>query len=134
MRLMASFFRAYPGRTSLMLLALLLSGVAEGVGLSALLPLLNVALGYDVAGGLAGAPSEGQNQFEQTVSRVYVSGGVVMFSGIVEALAEVFELETNRFMPFETLDVTAADDVILHEKASDMVVALGLASRIRSVA
>jgi hypothetical protein len=29
MRMMASFFRAYPGRTTVMLLALLLSGVAE---------------------------------------------------------------------------------------------------------
>ncbi len=76
MRLMASFFRAYPGRTSLMLLALLLSGVAEGVGLSALLPLLNVALGYDVAGELAGAPSEGQNQFEQTVLDILAGLGI----------------------------------------------------------
>ncbi len=45
MRMMASFFSAYPGRTAVMLLALLLSGVAEGVGLSALLPLLNIAVG-----------------------------------------------------------------------------------------
>ena len=45
MRLMASFFRAYRIQTLLMLLALLLSGIAEGIGLSALLPLLNIALG-----------------------------------------------------------------------------------------
>ncbi len=74
-----------------------------------------------------------ENQFEQTVSRVYISGGSVMFSGITEALADVFELETSRFMPFETLDVSANDDVILQEKASDMVVALGLASRLRNM-
>ena len=47
MRLMASFFRAYPLPTFLMLVALLLSGFAEGVGLSALLPLLNIALGSE---------------------------------------------------------------------------------------
>ena len=45
MRLMLSFFRAYRGPTLLMLLALLLSGLAEGIGLSALLPALNIALG-----------------------------------------------------------------------------------------
>jgi ATP-binding cassette subfamily C protein len=44
MRLMASFFSAYPWQTALMLVALLLSGLAEGIGLSTLLPLLNVAL------------------------------------------------------------------------------------------
>ncbi len=67
MRLMASFFRAYPWQASLMLVALLLSGIAEGVGLSALLPLLNVALGYDVAGQVTGVSSPEMNRFEQTV-------------------------------------------------------------------
>ena len=38
MSLMLSLFRAYPWQTALMLVALLLSGVAEGIGLSALLP------------------------------------------------------------------------------------------------
>ena len=38
MRLMISFFRAYRWQTSIMLAALLLSGIAEGIGLSALLP------------------------------------------------------------------------------------------------
>ena len=74
-----------------------------------------------------------ENQFEQTVSRVYVSGGAVTFPGIVEALGEVFDLDTRRFMPFETLDVTATDELVLQEKASDMAVALGLGSRIRSL-
>ena len=54
MRMMASFYRAYPGRTTVMLLALLLSGVAEGVGLSALLPLLNIAVGQDVSAAVTG--------------------------------------------------------------------------------
>ena len=74
-----------------------------------------------------------ENQFEQTVSRVYLSGGTIMFPGLVESLGNVFELETHRFMPFETLEVETSDDVIMHEKASDMVVALGLASRIRGM-
>ena len=44
MRFMVSLFRAYPMASFLMLLALLLSGVAEGLGLSALLPALKLAL------------------------------------------------------------------------------------------
>lgn len=43
MRLMLAFFRAYPWQTLVMLLALLFAGVAEGIGVSALLPLLNLA-------------------------------------------------------------------------------------------
>jgi ATP-binding cassette subfamily C protein len=44
MRLMLSFYRAYPLRTLLTLLAMSIAGLAEGVGLSALLPLLNIAI------------------------------------------------------------------------------------------
>ena len=67
MGLMASFFRAYPWQSALMLSALLLSGIAEGIGLSALLPLLNIALGYDATGELTGISSQSQNSFEQSV-------------------------------------------------------------------
>jgi ATP-binding cassette subfamily C protein len=75
MRLMASFFRAYRLQTILMLLALLLSGAAEGVGLSALLPLLNIALGPEAAGGL---PDMGgaQNGFEGFVLDTLDSVGI----------------------------------------------------------
>jgi len=44
MQLMITFIRAYPWQTLLMLAALLLAGVAEGASLSALLPLLNIAM------------------------------------------------------------------------------------------
>ena len=53
MGLMLNFFRAYPWQTVIMLAALLVSGIAEGVGLSALLPLLNIALGGKNAGELS---------------------------------------------------------------------------------
>jgi len=66
MGLMLNFFRAYPSQTVLMLAALLLSGLAEGVGLSALLPLVNIALGSEAAGLLPDA-SQSQNEFEQAV-------------------------------------------------------------------
>lgn len=76
MRLMLSFFRAYPWQTALMLVALLLSGLAEGVGLSALLPLLNIALGPEVASMMPGAGSASQNEFERTVLDVLASMGI----------------------------------------------------------
>jgi len=41
---MLVFFRAYPWPTLIMLLAMLFAGIAEGIGLSALLPLLNIAV------------------------------------------------------------------------------------------
>ncbi|MFT4613035.1 MAG: ATP-binding cassette subfamily C protein [Bacteroidia bacterium] len=65
MGLMLSFFRAYRGQTSLMLLALLLSGAAEGIGLSALLPLMNIALGAEAADLLPGGTSN--SGFEEAV-------------------------------------------------------------------
>lgn len=74
-----------------------------------------------------------ENQFERPISRVYVSGGSVQFAGVVSELGRIFEVETVRFTPFEMLDVRTDNDVVIREKASDMVVALGLASRIRGM-
>jgi len=74
-----------------------------------------------------------ENQFDQQVRRVYLSGGTIQFPGAVEELGRIFDVETVRFTPFEMLDVAATDEVVLREKASDMVVALGLASRIRGL-
>jgi len=67
MRLMLDFFRAYRGQTLLMMLALVLSGVAEGIGLSALLPLLNIALGPQVGSMIPGSAAGGDSKFEQTL-------------------------------------------------------------------
>jgi ATP-binding cassette subfamily C protein len=67
MGLMLSFFRAYPSQTTIMLLALLLSGLAEGIGLSALLPVLNIALGTDTAELVPGVAPSSNNEFEQMV-------------------------------------------------------------------
>jgi ATP-binding cassette subfamily C protein len=63
MRLMLHLFRAYPLASLLMLLALFLSGFAEGLGVSALLPVLKVAL---YPGG-TGAPDEPPSEAEQLV-------------------------------------------------------------------
>lgn len=61
MRLMLNLFRAYPLASFLMLLALFLSGFAEGIGVSALLPMLKVAL-YpgDTASAIAGDTSDAE--------------------------------------------------------------------------
>jgi ATP-binding cassette subfamily C protein len=75
MGLMLNFFRAYPSQTVLMLVALLLSGLAEGVGLSALLPLVNIALGSEAAGLLPEA-SQNQNDFEQAVLNALAFVGI----------------------------------------------------------
>lgn len=49
MRLLIRFARAYPIRTLITLLALMLAGVAQGVSLTALLPVLRLAAGDGVA-------------------------------------------------------------------------------------
>jgi len=81
MGLMASFFRAYPLHTVLMLAALLLSAICEGIGLSALLPLINIALGPEAAATLpdlatGGAVAEERNQFEVAVLQALQSVGI----------------------------------------------------------
>ena len=45
MRLVFIIFRQYPWQTVAMLIALMLSGIAEGIGISAMLPLLAIVLG-----------------------------------------------------------------------------------------
>ena len=47
MRLLITFSRSYPWQSVFMLLALLFAGLAEGIGLSALLPLLSIAIGRE---------------------------------------------------------------------------------------
>ena len=61
---MLTLFRKHRMRTVLMLIALLLSGLSEGAGISALLPLLNVALTAERGAGAAVTPP---SQFEQMV-------------------------------------------------------------------
>ncbi len=53
MRILLAFGRAYPARTLMMMASLLLAGVAEGVGLTTLLPMVSVALGENSKSGLA---------------------------------------------------------------------------------
>ena len=58
MRLMLDLFRAYPMASFLMIFALLLSGLVEGLGVSALLPMLKIAMGASADTADAEPPGE----------------------------------------------------------------------------
>ena len=69
MKLIITFARSYPLRSTITLIALLFAGMAEGFGISALLPLLNIVMGTQSGDGAAvgeGTP-EIVNSFEQMV-------------------------------------------------------------------
>ena len=55
MKLLIIFARSYPLRSAITLVALLFAGVAEGFGITALLPLLNIVLGQQAGAGTAAA-------------------------------------------------------------------------------
>ncbi|MCB1704325.1 MAG: ABC transporter ATP-binding protein [Halioglobus sp.] len=86
MGLMLDFFRAYRWQTVLMMLALLLSGIAEGVGVSALLPLLNIALGPEATSAIPGAAVEGQSEFEKSILSVLDYVGITPTLGSMLAI------------------------------------------------
>ncbi|MDT8386352.1 MAG: ABC transporter ATP-binding protein [Thiogranum sp.] len=67
MRLMFTFFRAYPWQSAVMLVALLFAGIAEGIGLSALLPLINIAIKDETAE---------RNEFERAITDFLLSVGI----------------------------------------------------------
>lgn len=112
MRLMASFFRAYRVQTILMLAALLLSGIAEGVGLSALLPLLNIAVGADAAQALPGMPAGAQNGFETAVLNVLdrlgiaaTLGNMLLIISVGVAFKSIFLLLAQRQVGYTAAQV-----------------------------
>lgn len=72
-----------------------------------------------------------ENQFDRKVAKVYLSGGSILFPGLPEILGGIFEVDTVRFQPFENLPVTSGDENLIKERGSDLVVALGLAARLK---
>ena len=83
-RFMAQFFRAHPGRSALMIALLVLAGLAEGVGLTALLPLVQHVLDRPAeVAGAAGAASGGTETF---VDRAFAVAGLVPTLGSVLGL------------------------------------------------
>jgi len=69
MRLLRNFVATYPWQSLFLIVVLLAAGVADGLGLSALLPLLNVA--FD-----GGGPAAGDNQISRFVTNALGSIGI----------------------------------------------------------
>ncbi len=105
MRLLITFLRTYPLNSALMLFALLLAGIAEGFGITALLPLLGII----TTGGLEGKQlasegvSTGDPGLAQAVMKTLAAAGLsptigvllgVVVTGIV--LKSAFMLLANR--------------------------------------
>ena len=90
MRLMLTFARQYPGRFSIVVLSLLFASVAEGIGLSTLLPLLTLATNE-------GGSGDNQDTLTQLLAAAFESAHieqtaaammVVIFTGLtLKALA-----------------------------------------------
>ncbi len=74
-----------------------------------------------------------ENQFDQQVRRVYLSGGSVKFPGIAEAFSELLGISCEVWDPTETLDIdgSVVDVKKIKSEATDLPIAIGLASRIR---
>ncbi len=112
MRLMLAFFRAHPSRSALMLIAILLAGIAEGFGLSTLLPILNIAIKDDSLTALSGAGATQQNAFEENVVSALGSMGLdptlgvlllIMVAGVT--LRNIFLLFANRQIGYTAAQV-----------------------------
>jgi ATP-binding cassette subfamily C protein len=81
MRLLISFTRKYPWQSSVMLFALLLAGVAEGFGLSALLPLVSTVVGSQ-GGAVQGASASGSG-LEKAVTETLSAVGLTPTIGVL---------------------------------------------------
>jgi len=83
---MLTFFRAYPWQSVVMLVALLMAGVAEGIGLSALLPLLNIAIKNDARRSGDAQTEPPQNEFERVVIDTLNDVGIHPSIGVLLAI------------------------------------------------
>ena len=81
MRFLITIARAYPLQSAIMLLALSLAGMAEGIGLSALLPLISVAKGTQA--GANSAASVGRSGVERVVTETLTSVGLTPTLGVL---------------------------------------------------
>jgi len=74
-----------------------------------------------------------ENQYDQEVKEVYISGGSVLFPGIDTMLTQIFNLPIKVWDPTEGLEITSFNPGGMGGANSDMAIALGLASRIRNM-
>jgi ATP-binding cassette subfamily C protein len=81
MRLLISLARKYPWQSVIMLLALLLAGLAEGIGLSAMLPLVSTVVGSQ-GGAVPGASAVGSG-LEKAVTETLLAIGLPPTIGVL---------------------------------------------------
>ena len=74
-----------------------------------------------------------ENQYDQEVKEVFISGGSVLFPGIDTMLAQIFNLPVKIWDPTEGLEITSFNPGGMGGANSDMAIALGLASRLRNM-
>jgi len=86
MRLMLFFARAYPKRTAIMLGCLVLSVLAEGLGLSSVLPLLGMAAKANLGGDTPGAAFHADSKLERIVTDVLAMVGARPSIGLLLVL------------------------------------------------
>jgi ATP-binding cassette, subfamily C, bacterial len=79
MELLKAFIRRYPFQSVFLAVALLLAGIADGIGLSSLLPALQLAMTTD-------APEASQNEFAQRVHDVLANAGITPTLGLLLAV------------------------------------------------
>ena len=84
MRLLIKFARDYPVQSAIVLFSLLLAGVMEGVGLSALLPFLSIAVGGQA--GIAQSTAARSSEAERLVREILLSLGLHPSIGVLLVL------------------------------------------------
>jgi ATP-binding cassette subfamily C protein len=84
MRLLINLIKAYPWRTAIALAAILLAGIADGLSITALLPLLNIATkGSTTAADVAPDGADAGGQLEQFVVDALASVGLEATLGVL---------------------------------------------------
>ena len=85
MRLLITFARNYPLNTILMVVALLLAGLMEGIGLSMLLPLIGITIGNPTGGGALPAAKDGaaDSMLERMVTDGFASLNITPTLGML---------------------------------------------------
>lgn len=81
MRLIFAFYKSYPAQSIITLLALLFAGIAEGFGLSMLLPLLSLALGS--SNGSDTSDLQPDSTLEQLVNGFFNTVGITPTIGVL---------------------------------------------------
>lgn len=74
-----------------------------------------------------------ENQHDQEVKEVYVSGGTVLFPGIDTMLSQIFNLPVKVWDPTEGLEIAGFNPGEMAGANSDMAIAMGLSSRLRNL-